>query len=66
MSRSYGDQRGKQTNGEILGRGCFTVGPNGKVYPEVGGEEVGSPISKRDAKREAARLRRYTKIEIED
>lgn len=58
MSDSYRDQRGKRVNGEIWGRGEYSIGPGGKVYPAIGGSEVGSPMRKRDAKSGAARMRR--------
>ena len=57
MSRSKGDQRGKRTAGEIDGRGAFAV-VEGRLISRAGGEDVGSPARKRDAKREATRLRR--------
>lgn len=57
MSRSNRDQRGRRTNGEIWGRGCFKVA-DGKVFSDCGGEPVGSPGHKRSAKQEVARQRR--------
>lgn len=57
MSRSKGDQRGKRTAGEINGRGAFAV-VDGRLIKRIGGEGVGSPKRKRDAKTEATRMRR--------
>lgn len=58
MSRSKGDCRGKRTAGEINGRGAFAV-VDGRLIKRIGGEEVGSPIRKREAKRQASRMRRH-------
>jgi hypothetical protein len=57
MSRSKHDQKGCRINGEIWGRGCHKV-VGGKVYPDCGGEPVGSPKNKKHAKMSAARMRR--------
>ena len=37
---------------------CFAVTADGRAVKEVGGEEVGSPRRKKDAKQELGRLRR--------
>lgn len=65
MSRSYVGKRidwprvsNKHLNGEIWGRSDYSIGPDDKVYPRAGGERVGSPGSKRWAKKEAAGFRR--------
>lgn len=58
MSRSKGDQRGKRINGEILGHSSFDVTDTGRMIKRCGGEEVGSPNRKRDAKQELGRIRR--------
>ena len=58
----------KNINKEIWGRSCFIIS-NGKIYPKNGGEEVGSPSSKKYAKKEASRMRRREDkkiIEIEN
>lgn len=57
MSRSKSDQRGKRTAGEINGRGAFKV-VGGRLIKKIGGEEIGSPIRKREAKTDATRMRR--------
>lgn len=59
MSHSYRNKRGKNINGEILGRDAFVVSPHtGKIYAEIGGESVGSPGQKDWSKHSAARMRR--------
>lgn len=58
MSRSKGDCRGGRTAGEINGRGAFAV-VDGRLIKRIGGEEVGSPIRKREAKKQASRMRRH-------
>lgn len=57
MSRSRSDQRGKRIAGEIGGRGAFAV-VDGRLIRRCGGESVGSPARKRDAKDQATRMRR--------
>ncbi|PZR93499.1 MAG: hypothetical protein DI537_10290 [Stutzerimonas stutzeri] len=57
MSRSKRDQRGKRTNGEIMGRNTTRV-VDGRLVYEVGGEDVGSPARKADAKQRVSRQRR--------
>lgn len=53
----------RKINGEILGRGYFAV-VNGRLIAKCGGEMVGSPTRKKDAKREVSRLRRREKIDM--
>lgn len=57
MSRSKGDGRGKRISSEIMGRGTAKVS-NGRIYYEIGGEDVGSASGKRDAKQDVVRGRR--------
>jgi hypothetical protein len=57
MSKSYRDQRGKRINNEILGRDCFAIAGE-RLIARCGGEVVGAPRGKRDAKRQVSRLRR--------
>ena len=57
MSRSKHCQRGKRINGEIWGYDCYQIS-EGKVFPDCGGEPVGSPSHKRYAKQRVSRLRR--------
>lgn len=57
MSRSKGDQRGKRLANEISGRSAFSV-IEGRLIKRIGGEEVGSPLRKREAKSEVVRMRR--------
>ena len=57
MSRSNGDRRGKQINGEINGHGAVKI-VEGRLIAACGGESVGSPNAKRNAKQLVSRQRR--------
>lgn len=57
MSNSNRDRRGKRINGEIWGRGAFRI-VGDRLIALGGGEGVGTPIRKKDAKREVVRMRR--------
>lgn len=63
MSRSKGDQRGKRIAGEIIGRSTADV-VGGRMVKRCGGEEVGSPLGKIEAKRRVVRKRRREAISI--
>ncbi len=57
MSRSKRDQRGKRINSEIMGRSTTRI-IDGRMIYEAGGEDVGSPSGKLDAKQRVSRQRR--------
>jgi hypothetical protein len=64
MSRSHNNRRGKRTAGEILGHSCFKL-VGDRVVAACGGERVGSPNAKRNAKLEATRKRRRASHALE-